>query len=219
MKNKLLFLNIIFLQIVTAYAQNGFTAYQMAPTTYSYKTGLKTDALGNKWISTRDKGIYKFDGINWTNYDTTNSGIASNHVNEIAFETSNIIWIATQNGVSKFDGSIWTNYTTLNSSIPSDTILSIYIDNSDVWIGTNNGLAFFSGNIWTIYNTFNSGIVNNVVTCINKNTNGDIWLGTYSGVCVKLGNNWINYDLSNSNIPKDQINAIYIVNNWSFPKN
>ena len=212
MKTKLLLASILVLYIFNIYSQNGFSAYQMTPATYCNNTCLKIDALGNKWISTLNTGVYKFDNTNWITYDTSNSGIASNRVNDVAFEGS-VAWFATQNGISRFDGNTWLNYNVENSGLPGDTVLCIYIDNSDIWVGTNKGLALFNGNVWTIHNTLNSGLINNSVVCINKDINGDIWVGTSMGLSVKSGNTWLNYNITNSNIPQDQINVIYIDNN------
>jgi ligand-binding sensor domain-containing protein len=36
---------------------------------------IAIDGQGNKWIGTRGGGLAKFDGVNWTVYNTSNSGL------------------------------------------------------------------------------------------------------------------------------------------------
>ena len=36
-------------------------------------TAIEVDNNGTKWIGTNFNGIYSFGGVNWTNYNTTNS--------------------------------------------------------------------------------------------------------------------------------------------------
>ena len=55
----------------------------------------------NKWIGTEGLGILKFDGNQWTTYNTTN-GLINNYVNTIANDKKGNIWIGTFDGVSEF---------------------------------------------------------------------------------------------------------------------
>jgi ligand-binding sensor domain-containing protein len=41
---------------------------------------IAIDEQGNKWIGTVNGGLAKFDGVNWTVYNTSNSGLPSNLV-------------------------------------------------------------------------------------------------------------------------------------------
>lgn len=67
------------------------------------------DPQNNKWFGT-DSGLVKFDGTNWTRYDTTNSGLLNDWVEAIAFDKEGNCWISCfENlGVTKFDGTSWT---------------------------------------------------------------------------------------------------------------
>jgi ligand-binding sensor domain-containing protein len=62
---------------------------------------------GNKWIGTDGGGLAKFDGVNWTVYNTSNSGLPGNSVNAIAIDGQGNKWIGTYGGgLAKFDGVI-----------------------------------------------------------------------------------------------------------------
>lgn len=212
MKKKLLLLNVLILVALTMFAQNGFTSYPLTTTASNTRNCLKIDASGNKWIGFSNRGATKFDGVSCTIYDTLNSGIAANWVYDIAFGAGNTIWFATKKGLSKFDGTNWTTYKKINSGLPSDTVLTLFVDNTDVWIGTQNGLSKFNGSTWAVYNTANSGLINNKVLCINKDASNKMWIGTPVGLSVKSGTSWITYNENNSYFVRDQVNVIYADN-------
>lgn len=76
----------------------------------------------------------------WQVYTTSNSGLPSNGIASIAFDTNNVKWIGTDNGLAKFDGINWTVYDTSNSQILRYNIVSLAIDMFNVlWLGTNGG--------------------------------------------------------------------------------
>ena len=73
-------------------------------------------------------GLAKFDGTNWTVYDTTNSPLPQDVIGSIAIDTCGIKWIGTMGeGLAKFDGTNWTVYDTINSPLPSNYVMSIAI--------------------------------------------------------------------------------------------
>jgi ligand-binding sensor domain-containing protein len=66
---------------------------------------IAIDGQGNKWIGTDGGGLAKFDGINWTVYNTSNSGLPDNYVRAIAIDGQGNKWIGTDGGgLAKFDG-------------------------------------------------------------------------------------------------------------------
>jgi ligand-binding sensor domain-containing protein len=59
-------------------------------------------------------GLAKFDGVNWTVYNTSNSGLPDNDVTAIAIDGGGNKWIGTYGGgLAKFDGVNWTVYNIL----------------------------------------------------------------------------------------------------------
>lgn len=99
------------------------------------------------WMGTHGNGLVKFDGIHWEVYNTSNSELPSNSVQNVTAEGANIVWMSTVNGLTRFDGETWTTFNTDNSNLPSNTITSILIDNNKTkWIGTDLGLISFAGN-------------------------------------------------------------------------
>ena len=153
---------------------------------------IAIDGSGNKWIGTCG-GFAKFDGMNWTVYNSINSGLPDNNVYSIAIDGSGNKWIGTGGGLAKFYGTNWTVYNTSNSGLPFNNVTSIVIDGSgNKWIGTGyygwgGGLAKFDGTNWTVYNSSNSGLPHNNVLSIAIDGSGNKWIGTRDGLAVYNG--------------------------------
>jgi hypothetical protein len=116
---------------------------------------LAIDGNGSIWIGSN--GLVKFDEINWTIYNTSNSGIPNNAVKTIDIDENDVKWIGTDEGLVKFDDINWTTYNTSNSGLPNDHVETLSIDgNGSKWIGsydfnsgtmnTYGGLAIFNEN-------------------------------------------------------------------------
>ena len=79
----------------------------------------------------------KFDGTNWTVYNTSNSGLPNNEITSIAIDGSELSGLELAGGLAKFDGVNWTTYDTSNSDLPHNYVRSIAIDRNGMkWIGT-----------------------------------------------------------------------------------
>ncbi len=133
--------------------------------------------------------LFKYDGESWTVYNVSNSGLPTNYIGTLDFDSKNVLWLNTRDerivgkeyggGLTRFDGSTWITYNIYNSDLPSNTIWDIYVDIDDnVWLGTcGQGLAKLDkNNNWKAYNVFNSGLAFNDVTKIMFDSNNKIWL-------------------------------------------
>jgi hypothetical protein len=205
MKKYFLFLLLFATVIIDCKSEPGVTDYSLTSTTLSPRNTLKIDAAGNKWIAFWFSGLGKFDGTTWIMYDTLTSSIPSNTVNDIGFDPSNNVWVATIKGLAKFDGTTWTTYNVMNSGLPNDSVLCVFTDGSNIWAGTNNGLAKYDGSTWTIYNTTNSGLTTNMIQCVSVSSIGEVLVGTKFGLYKKSGSTWSNYNSTNP----------YMVNTYS----
>lgn len=165
-------------------------------------TSIAIDAQGNKWFGTYDGQVAKFDGINWTVYNNTNSILPANYpITSIVIDKQNNKWIGTylsyyyanepvigtNGGLIKFDDSNWTIYNSTNSGLPSNSISAISVDSAgNKWIATRKGLAKFDDTNWTIFNEANSGLPDNIITAIKIDESGNKWIGTNNGAVIKL---------------------------------
>jgi hypothetical protein len=209
MKKQFIFL-IAILTINIAKAQ--LTNYSTANSglTDNNVVSIAIDKQGNKWFGTYDNGVSKFDGANWTTYNTS-TGLIHNNVFAIAVDTLGMMWFATGYGVSVFDGTNWTTYQNANSGLVCDNVMSMVIDaKNNKWFGTNNGVSKFDGTNWTTYDQSNSGISGVYVQTIAIDKQGNKWFGTYNGASMFDDTNWTVYNTSNSSIASDWLQAIAV---------
>ena len=133
-----LMVNFILLSVISS-AQLPFIAQPVPPgvaVNSARMNDLAIDGNGNKWIAFAIYGAEMFDGVNWTMFSTSNSGIASDSVTAFAFDGADV-WIGTKAGVSLKSGANFTNYNSSNSGLPSDIITEVFVDGSMKWFGTD----------------------------------------------------------------------------------
>jgi ligand-binding sensor domain-containing protein len=172
---------------------------------------IAIDSAGNKWFGTGADmdfadgsivggGVSEYDGIRWTTYNTSNSGLASDTIYAIAIDSAGNKWFGTMaRGVSEYDGTNWMTYNASNSDLSGEgvwgidgtayditgaTVGAIAIDRAgNKWFGTRPwdteeiGVIKYNGTKWTTYNTSNSGLPTNDVFAIATDNAGNIWFG------------------------------------------
>ncbi len=173
------------------------------------------DNFGNIWLAGagQPKGLLKFDGTTWIEYNSTNSGLS--FITSIAIDNSGNKWVVDDSvKLSKFDDTNWTVYNCPNPPQPYFT--SISIDNAGKkWIGGTCLIKFDNIN-WGVYDYTNSELPSYTETdyagdtitytdyiysivCDNA---GNKWIGTEHGSLVKFdGTKWTVYDSTNSGLP------------------
>jgi ligand-binding sensor domain-containing protein len=207
----------------------------------NYVRAIAIDSEGNKWFGTEyynsSDGHYygvisKFDGTNWTAYDTVPSfdpGIIS----AIAIDTSGNIWITaivTSCDTSdlqlicnyschliKFDGTARTDYT-LEPWGYGNFINALAIDaEGNKWFGTGGwhdlygeygGVTKFNDTTWTTY-TPADGLADNYVYAIAVDADGNKWFGTGGGVSKFDDSTWTTYTTKDG-LAENRVTAIAI---------
>jgi len=180
-------------------------------TTYYWRVKAVNDQGNSDWSD-----VWSFTTLTatgkWTTYNTANSGLADDIVNEIEIDLQGNLWFATSSGVSRFDGSTWISYNTSNTDLEDSYIRSLGIDSSGIiWVGTNQGGAgSFDGSEWVIYTESNSGLTSNSIYEIAVDGANRKWFSTGVGLCRFDGANWIIYTAANSGLPDDGVVAITV---------
>src|SRR5688572_27919736 len=200
---------IILFSALEGQCQSFITDYDLPPG-YSnlelrQRNQLNIDSAGNKWIAFANIGLGKFDGISWTVFDSSNSGLPSDSITAIEFDPAGNFWSGSGLGATYYNGITWTTYNTANSGIASNLIKSIAINSPITWFGTENGVSKFDGTSWVNFNTLNSGLVNDTVRRVYITTNGNIWFATKQGLSNYDGVSWITYNNTNSIIQNNDV--------------
>ena len=128
----------------------GYSAGAWSPYGNYYKQYfvVHVDKFGNKWLSTLNGGLEKFDGNNFTTYTSSNSPLPNNQVTAITTDSSGVVWAGCQGGyLVRFDGSSWKVIGPDRSGIPSANVTCIKADaKGNKWIGTEHGLVIYNEN-------------------------------------------------------------------------
>ena len=200
-------------------------------------SSIYCDSEGIHWVGTGGhffynyyakvgKGLIRFDGINWTQYNTSNSALPFNSVPIMVFDESDNLLIDVETPPSHGSGYFgigycallekkdnrWQMVSELSDSAFVYTSLAIDKSNSK-WIGTDRGVLKLNGSELTTFNTSNSPTR---VTCCSVDSAGQIWCGTTFDGLVKFDEiSWKAFTTSNSGLPSNNIQCIAIdfVNN------
>lgn len=148
----------------------------------------------------------------YTSYQTTNSGIASNNINDIKVDGSGNLWLATGNALVRFNGTTFTNYTFENTGVELGSLQKIAIDGLNrKWVTTTqNGLVMYNGTSWMHYRMDNSGIPTNVINDVAVDASNVVWLATWEGLVKFDGTTWTKYTTSNSGISGNAISSVAV---------
>jgi ligand-binding sensor domain-containing protein len=144
------------------YRNGKFTFYPSYQGGYVYLRGyvndMKTDALGNLWVSSWGGGINKFDGKNWT-VDTANNAIV---VNNLCPDSKGGVWFTTEYPTRLMNSRTHEEYSFYNSPMPADNIKSMTLDeNGNLWMSGGMELLEFTAAVETSIdntNTIQNGV-------------------------------------------------------------
>jgi ligand-binding sensor domain-containing protein len=119
----------------------------------------------------------------WIVFDTSNSALTTNHIEEIVIDNLNRKWISLNgNGILKIEDNNWSVFNTTNSSIPSNSLTTINVDNNlNFWAGGYGFITKFDGNTWRLWNDSSVPGSVNVKTSINFDEQNDLWFLSRNG--------------------------------------
>lgn len=103
----------------------------------NYIVDIAQDKQGCIWIAT-ESGLNRFDGMDFTTYTTSNSGLVSNELNTLLFDREeNTLWIGTQReGISLFNCSTqsFTRITSEEGLVTNDVTNLSHASDGGIWI-------------------------------------------------------------------------------------
>ena len=191
---------LFFLFIIpNLFSQNNFENFQFLTLKEGISkravSSISQDHYGFMWFGTDGAGLYKYDGINYTNYEydwKNKNAINSNLIYATYIDTYNKLWIGTEEGLclynrnlNKFENINLKNAYSTGYKNPI-TVKSIIQDNTgNLLLGTYaHGLFKLnlkSLKVTTIQlnSTLNS---NSKINCFVKSKKGNVYLGTDLGL-------------------------------------
>jgi ligand-binding sensor domain-containing protein len=166
---------------------------------------IKLDSNGTLWVAfSSGSGLASFDGISWTTYKTSNSGILSNYVTCLEADNHNNIVIGTTDGLSFRTGSNEWFYFQLPGIILRINDIKI-TSAGDMYFGTYNKGLYYADN--SGFSFVDSTIFKNV-TAIEEDKSGNIWFGTNNGLMKWDGSN-ISLLTTANGLPSNEIKSLF----------
>jgi ligand-binding sensor domain-containing protein len=177
---------------------------------------IAIDSKGIKWIGTKIAGVKRFDGRNWTLYNSRNSPLPDDYAWSVLPDRRDRLWVGTKyGGLAVFDGTSWLTYNRSNSPLPSNDVTCLALHPSgQLWVGTTAGIAILDGQGWTVYTPANSGLPIGHVETIAFDASGTAWIGTWgAGLVCFDGRRWSRLSTTNSGLTDDYIYSLGVENN------
>ena len=182
---------------------------------------IVADWQGDIWISfaarefdTMDLGgVNRFDGQNWTFFESSNSGLWSNRISVIASDRGDTTWFVSENKVGKFYGTTWENYGEMGY------VYDIAVDKKGVvWFSGDSKVIKYEKGNFVVYDTTNSSIPvdyisGHLVPILDIAVDADNikWFTTSGGGLVRYDDiEWVVYNTSNSEIADNNLGPIAI---------
>lgn len=190
-----------------------FSFFQINRMEFSNGGYLDYDGTGTGCIyAATNGGLLKWDGSHMTLWNTQNSNSTTDFISSIAIDSSNTVWIASNDGIMQFNE----NSTSVNfkhfGAPPSQNILDIELFSPNLGVaGTDKGLYVFTrdGFVNETYNIYNSPLLkHNYISKIAVSDDNMIFAGTTGGVYALdySAKKWCKYPLNSS-----------FINGWSGP--
>ena len=205
-----------------AVLQNGsFSVYNTAntPMTSNHVTAINFEG-SLTWITTNGGGLYSFNGTNWVNYNSTNTGFEIDVCYDVDIDGAGNKWIATlSGGLLKLSGSIFTGFNPTDSDLPFEFVRSVEVENDTaIWVGmgftaNDSALALFNGSTdFTIYSAAQTdGIHFRNVWDILVTDQGEKWFCTNDldhGAISYNDTTFRDYSSFNSGLPFNRVYGV-----------
>ena len=151
-------------------------------------------------------------------FNSSNSGIIANQINDIEVMNDSAFAFATTEGLTIgydfFNSSNWITYN-LENQLNSNNIscLDFNKQTNTLAIGTiNGGLVYMVADTFQIYNYQNSNLPDNSISDLKFDTNNNLWITTPSGGLLKHTSSgiFILYNTTTGLMPSNSLNCLDI---------
>lgn len=161
--------------------------------TLQFTSGIRSilqDSKANYWFGSDKEGVCKYDGQNFTYYNSDN-GLCGNQVIYIKEDNAGLIWFGTSSGLCYFNDNKFNSYIKLSPRILLDdkNYTAWSMNATDLWFPGNTFnelIRIDNGRSYTVqYPIVIPSRGNSVDYGINgfsKSKNGGLWIAHYSGV-------------------------------------
>ncbi len=177
--NKTFILLIVLFQTSYLNAQNIINYIESDGLLSNSVNCVAVDANDNIWFGT-NKGLSKFDGSNWVNYNSSNTPeLIDTNIKTITIANNGAVWLGTDFGAYKFDGTTWTSYSDTNGLAYNQIHRIDEGPNGDLYFAHNSwsaGVSVFNGTTWSSYGA--PDLPASGVCATSFDSQGDAWFAS-----------------------------------------
>jgi streptogramin lyase len=186
---------------IARYDGNAWSGWDSTQTGLSFSSTnarvLRASPDGRIGVAAGSLGCAIFENNTWTTLKTTNSGLPSDNVADLAFGADGKTYFATNAGLAVWDGIDWTVYNATNTGIAGlNSCKSVAVTSTGiVWVteGTNR-VAKFEANTWTDYAPADIGLPGvgfSVEVVVDEQDR--LWITFTKSISVLDGAVWTHY--------------------------
>jgi len=165
---------------------------------------IKEDQNGDFLIGTDDKGLWRFNGSQFTPFSWVEN--SKSFINDVFADSKGNVWVGGY-GLHKYNGS-WTSVNPFHTR-EDGYVFDIEEDSKGkIYFATSDGLAVLNGSEWTYYTT-TEGTPSNEVYKLMIQDDDKLLIGTNVGVGVFDGINWTKIQTSNGGLISNEVNFVF----------
>lgn len=150
---------------------------------------IAEDEVGNLWVATHGRGVNYFDRQSnyFHHYDSKNSHLGSDWVNDLLIDADGRLWVGTAYGLSVLDkgAKVFKNYFAggeYEQIFLGNQIFSLFLDSRGrIWLGTNFGLYYHEPQTDSFVRR-GTRFENQYISSIEEDLNGHLWISTHGGL-------------------------------------
>ncbi len=172
-------------------------------------------------VGTLFHGVVVYDGMTWTAFDQTNSGLPDDQIRSITIDHRNWAWVGTYLGAACYTGSEWRLYndqpTSYNGLVMNGSVINDVAVREDglVAIATlNGGFHYLTDTCIHYHSTFTDFFPDNTQTAVAFDPNLDQrWIATPSHGLIRHFDDWYSglyfvYSTQSSTIPSNGLTSL-----------
>lgn len=106
---------------------------------------LDIDSEGNIWVATNGRGLWRYDGQEYTYYNSENSDLANDFVWLVLAAENGHIWAGHNQGIDRLDGTNFTHYTKSDGLVDNEGAATSVVEDPKgrIYFGTGAGFSVF----------------------------------------------------------------------------
>jgi sugar lactone lactonase YvrE len=149
------------------------------------------------WVGTRSAGLlgYNTREDSWQEYNTFNSDIDNNTINDVKVAPDGSLWLTTASGVSFYQSGVWGAHPLTDEPMAGGALSLAIADDHTVWVTSESYIAqVIPGETWQVYYVTDNPLLADRIRFVVVDDKDQPWFIGRRGKIHFNGDTWIAYD-------------------------